>query len=286
MVYPIYDDVEISGYLETFGTIYNRAYYNLLDNDGSTWINALLIGNSSPNTDFHIAPNYSTQSGGSSRVFFGYNSNWGSYNWMNGTNTLMSLDSSGLLSVSGVVAVHGGTSSVPGFWFGTSAPVGASLGGNLGIGLNSSNEIVLNAYEVKTARGGTVNNTLDDGYGNMIVSQSLWCNNLAVNGNAGIGGNLAINPSSGVASLNLKIASSTVGYFAHDGSNAYINCNGTLFLNGSSGLVAPPSTHNVWCGEASVSGYAWAGVAGNYIYSHSSYTGHYDEYDDLKYVKN
>jgi hypothetical protein len=78
----------------------------------------------------------------------------------------------------------------------------------------------------------------------------------------------------------------TLAYFAHDGSNAYINCNGTLFLNGSSGLVAPPSTHNVWCGQASTSGYAWAGVAGNYIYSHSSYTGHYDEYDDLAYVKN
>jgi hypothetical protein len=91
---------------------------------------------------------------------------------------------------------------------------------------------------------------------------------------------------SSTKSLNLWDSNEdTVAYFAHDGSNAYINANGTLFLNGSSGLVAPPSTHNVWCGQASTSGYAWAGVAGNYIYSHSSYTGHYDEYDDLSYVK-
>ncbi len=136
-------------------TIYNKGYYNLIDTNGSTWINAMLTASTAPDSDFHFVPNYSTQSQGTSKVYFGYNSNWGSYHWMygrdqiEGITTLMTLHSSGLLGIWGPVGAHGGTSSVPGLWFTTGAPPGASWGGSLGIGLNNANEIVLNANKLK-----------------------------------------------------------------------------------------------------------------------------------------
>ncbi len=154
-------------------TIFNKGHYNIIDTDGSTWINAMLTANTAPDSDFHFVPNYSTQSQGTSKVYFGYDSDWGSYNWMFGKypniTTVMKLNA-GFLDVRGTVALNGGTSSVPGLWFTTGAPSGASWGGSLGIGLNNANEIVLNAYKIKTARTGTVNNTLDDGSGNMTIT--------------------------------------------------------------------------------------------------------------------
>ncbi len=76
---------------------------------------------------------------------------------------------------SGPVQTVGGTNSVPGLWFGSTAPVSeASWGGSLGVGLNNSYQIVLNAGNgVKTADSGVTKNTLDDGTGNMTVIGSL-----------------------------------------------------------------------------------------------------------------
>ena len=181
MVYTISEDTVIEGTLQTTGAIYNNSNYNILDNNGSTWISSMRIENSSPDTDFHFVPNFTTQSEGHSRVFFGYGSNFDSYNWMFGQGealtTLMSLDSTGLLYLSsGPIMFPGGTSSVPGLWFGTAAPSNASWGGNLGIGLNNSTQIVLNANGVKTSCNGTIKNTLDDGSGNMTLAGLLSAN--------------------------------------------------------------------------------------------------------------
>ena len=95
-------DLEVTGNLIVDGTVYNKNSYCTLDTDGSTWVNALKIAGTSPNTDFHFLPDFSTQSEGTSRVFFGYASNWDSYNWMSGfyegnPKTLMKLDSTGAL---------------------------------------------------------------------------------------------------------------------------------------------------------------------------------------------
>jgi hypothetical protein len=91
-------DLEVTGNLIVDGTVYNKNSYCTLDTDGSTWVNALKIASTSPNTDFHFLPDFSTQSGGTSKVYFGYNSDWGSYNWMNGTNNVMCVTSSGVLT--------------------------------------------------------------------------------------------------------------------------------------------------------------------------------------------
>jgi hypothetical protein len=92
-------NLTVTGNLTVDGTIYNKGHYDILDTNGTTWINALLVENTSPTTDFHIAPNFSTQSGGTSKVYFGYASNWGSYDWMNGVSTLMNLSSSAALTL-------------------------------------------------------------------------------------------------------------------------------------------------------------------------------------------
>jgi hypothetical protein len=80
------------------GSIYNEGWYHILDTDQSTWIIGLKVSNTAPSTDVHFIPDFSTQSGGASNVYFGYGSDWGSYNWMNGTNNVMRVTSSGVLT--------------------------------------------------------------------------------------------------------------------------------------------------------------------------------------------
>ena len=92
------------------GAISNRGnYYYTVDRDGSTLIEAIGVEGTYPNTDFHFLPDFQTKTGGTSKVYFGYNSDWGSYNWMNGSTNLMSLNSSGALTITGGIIAGSGS---------------------------------------------------------------------------------------------------------------------------------------------------------------------------------
>ena len=85
-------DLTVTGKLTVEGIIQNNGiYYKTLDTDGSTPIEVTGVENIYPNTDFHFIPDFTTKTDqnevkGISRVFFGYGSDWGSYNWMSGVD--------------------------------------------------------------------------------------------------------------------------------------------------------------------------------------------------------